>query len=191
MKEVQYWSENQPFPDTVTIAMLGNSITAYANWNEVLGRNDVLNFGVTDFTIKQLSWILAKWVIASKPKICFINGGQEDILLGVPLERIADDYSMLIDSLQNNGIKPVVQACILSWNDPEKNIQLTNVNRLMEAICDEKDIDFINLNTVLSDGTGLKPQVTTDGMHLNRKGYQLWAIMLKDYLLLNNPTENM
>ena len=186
IREVQRWTEEVPVPDSVHIAMLGNSLTAYADWNELLGRNDVQNFGVADFSVKQLSWLLDQWVIPSKPRFCFINGGQEDIMLGVPLERMAEDYSMILDSLQHNGIKPVVQSTLMRWEDAEANRQTEKINQLLTAICRERNIDFINLNTVLSGKNGLKPQYTTDGMHLNSKGYELWSIIVKDYLLLNN-----
>lgn len=191
MKEVQRWTEEIPVSDSIAIAMLGNSLTAYADWNELLGRNDVQNFGVADFTLKQLSWLLDKWVIPAAPRFCFINGGQEDIILGVPVEIVAEDYSMLLDSLQHNGIKPVVEAVILRWEDAENNQQAEKINQLLKAMCNEKNIDFINPNTILSGITGLKPQYTTDGMHLNSKGYELWSIMLKDYLLLNTPQKPM
>jgi lysophospholipase L1-like esterase len=187
IKEVQRWTEEIPVCDSIAIAMLGNSLTAYADWNELLGRKDVQNFGVADFSIKQLSWLLDQWVIPSKPGLCFINGGQEDIMLGVPVERIAEDYSMILDSLQHNGIQPVVQSTLMRWEDAEGNRQADRINQLLKAICNERNIDFINLNTVLSGKNGLKPQYTTDGMHLNSKGYELWSIILKDYLLLNNP----
>ena len=98
-----------------------------------LGRNDVQNFGVADFSIKQLSWLLADWVITSKPAFCFINGGQEDIMLGVPLERIADDYSMILDSLQHNGIKPVVQSTLMRWENPEGNHQADKIKSVAES----------------------------------------------------------
>jgi alpha-glucosidase len=172
MKEVQRWTEEIPVSDSIAIAMLGNSLTAYADWNELLGRNDVQNFGVADFTLKQLSWLLDKWVIPAAPRFCFINGGQEDIMLGIPMEI-------------------VVEAVILRWEDAENNQQAEKINQLLKAMCNEKNIDFINPNTILSGITGLKPQYTTDGMHLNSKGYELWSIMLKDYLLLNTPQKPM
>jgi lysophospholipase L1-like esterase len=187
IKEVQRWTEEIPVSDSITIVMLGNSLTAYADWNELLGREDVQNLGVADFSIKQLSWLLGNWVIASKPNLCFVNGGQEDIMLGVPVERIVEDYSQILDSLQHNGIQPVVQSVLLRWEDAEGNRKADRINQLLKAICYERNIDFINLNTVLSNLNGLKPQYTTDGMHLNSKGYELWSIILKDYLLLNNP----
>jgi lysophospholipase L1-like esterase len=187
IKEVQRWTEEIPVSGSIAIAMLGNSLTAYADWDELLGRKDVQNFGVADFSVKQLSWLLANWVIPSKPTFCFINGGQEDIMLGVPLERIAEDYSMILDSLLDNGIKPVVQSTLMRWEDVEGNRQTERINQLLKSICIKRHIDFINLNTVLSGKNGLKPQYTTDGMHLNSRGYELWSIMLKDYLLLNNP----
>ena len=191
INESQCWTEDIPIPDSITIAMLGNSLTAYADWNALLGRDDVQNFGIADFTVKQLSWLLADWVIKSKPALCFINGGQEDIMLGVPLERIAADYSMILDSLQHNGIEPVVQSTLLSWDNTEINSQVVKLNQLLKALCFKKNISFINLNTVLSDNGRLQPQLTTDGIHLNNKGYELWAIMLKDYLLLKDPRNKL
>jgi lysophospholipase L1-like esterase len=190
IKEVQRWKEEIPVSGSIAIGMLGNSLTAYADWDKLLGRSDVQNFGVADFTVKQLSWLLDKWVIPSKPVICFINGGQEDIMLGVPMERIAEDYSMILDSLQHNGIKPVVQSTLMRWEDGEGNRQTERINQLLKSICNKRNIDFINLNTVLSGKNGLKPQYTTDGMHLNSKGYELWSIMVKDYLLLHNPRKS-
>jgi hypothetical protein len=41
IKEVQRWTEEIPVCDSIAIAMLGNSLTAYADWNELLGRKDV------------------------------------------------------------------------------------------------------------------------------------------------------
>jgi lysophospholipase L1-like esterase len=187
VREVQQWTDEIPVPDSVPIVMLGNSLTAYADWNILLGRDDIQNFGIADFTMKQLSWLLADWVIKVKPSLCFVNGGQLDIMLGVPLERIADDYSMILDSLQHNGITPVVQSTLLFWGNPEVNRQVDKLNQLLKYICFEKDINYINLNTVLSNSNGLQPRLTTDGMHLNSQGYELWSIMLKDYLLLNDP----
>jgi len=187
VREVQRWNQDAAIPTDINIAMLGNSLTAYADWDELLGRKDVQNIGVADFTTEQLSWLLDRWVIASKPVICFINGGQEDIILGIPAERVAENYSRIIDKLQQHNIKAVIQSTLLSWNDPERNHQIERINVLLKSICDEKNIDYININTVLSGNNGLKPQLTTDGMHLNHKGYELWAIMLKDYLLLHNP----
>jgi lysophospholipase L1-like esterase len=93
---------------------------------------------------------------------------------------------MILDSLQHNGITPVVQSTLMRWEDEEGNRQTERINHLIKGLCRERNIDFINLNTVLSGKKGLKPQYTTDGMHLNSKGYELWAIILKDYPLLNN-----
>lgn len=185
--EVPRWTEDLPSPGGITIAMLGNSLTAYADWNKLLGRADIRNFGVADFTMKQLSWLLADWVIKSQPSLCFVNGGQLDIMLDIPLERIADDYTMILDSLQHNGITPVVQSTLLRWENPEANRKAEKLNQLLKAVCFKKNISYINLNAVLCNSQGLRPHLTTDGMHLNHKGYELWAILLRDYLLLNDP----
>ena len=43
--------------------------------------------------------------------------------------------------------------------------------------------DFLDLNRVLADADGLKPEFTTDGIHLNGAGYGAWVALLLDQRL--------
>src|SRR4030043_2243534 len=58
-------------PRTVSIVMLGNSITEYGgNWNTRLGRTDIRNSGQGGYTTGQMLWLLDSCVIKAKPENC-------------------------------------------------------------------------------------------------------------------------
>ena len=182
-------SQNQNYEtDTFAIVMLGNSLTYNGDWQKLLGRSDVHNCGITDFTSQQLGWILNWCVIANKPSICFINGGHEDVFLKVPLEAVSDNFAAIADTLKNHNIKPVFQSLLHLRNQPELNVKIKQINVLLKAYCERNNIDYIDLNTVLCDSGGVKSRLSTDGMQLNDDGYTQWGNQLKEYLQ-KNPIE--
>ena len=58
--------------------MLGNSLTNRISWNELLVRDDIANRGIgSDITAGFINRI--NFVFNVKPKICFIEGGVNDL----------------------------------------------------------------------------------------------------------------
>src|ERR1017187_5798507 len=79
------------------VVMLGNSLTFNANWNEFLGRNNIANRGIhSDITAGYLHRL--SYVYRLKPKICFIEGGVNDLYAGFSVSDIFDNYSKIIDT---------------------------------------------------------------------------------------------
>src|SRR4030042_1167019 len=76
-------------PHTVSIVMLGNSITEYGgDWNARLGRSDIRKSGQGGYTTGQLAWLLDSCVLKARPKYCFTLAGINDLSLGIPVERV-------------------------------------------------------------------------------------------------------
>ncbi|NJO70014.1 MAG: G-D-S-L family lipolytic protein [Bacteroidetes bacterium] len=161
---------------TKTIVMFGNSITYQGKWQETLGRNDVANCGIPGYTTGQLIWTI-KNVLHDYPgtKIWFIEGGINDITLGVPVKRIFENQKITIDSLKRNNIIPVVQSTILVNGDKKKNKEVVKLNKLSYKYCKENKIDYINLNALFSENGELKKELTTDGCHLVQTAYPMWS----------------
>lgn len=159
------------------IVMLGNSITEAADWNELLGRNDVLNRGISgDVT----SGFLARmdYVYKSGPKICFVMGGINDIIRNVKTTQIIVNLEKISEQLREKDITPVIQS-VLYINDihsdyREVNRKVDDVNRHMKNYCMENAIEFLDLNKVLSKNGKLLDEYTYDGLHLNGKAYVQW-----------------
>jgi lysophospholipase L1-like esterase len=165
------------------IVMFGNSITFQGKWEEVLGRNDVLNCGIPGYTTGQLIWTI-KNILKDHPgtKIWFLEGGINDISLGVPVNRVFENFKITIDSLKHNNIIPVVQSTILKNGDNRSNKLVTQLNKKIKKYCDEKQVDYIDLNRFLSTNGELIKELTTDGCHLQPNAYIPWGVEVKRVL---------
>jgi len=168
---------------TKNVVMFGNSITNQGKWEEVLVRPDVLNWGIPGYATGQLIWTI-KNVLHDHPgtKIWFLEGGINDITLGVPVKLILENYKTTVDSLKRNHIIPVVQSTILKNNAKVHNKQVTKLNKLVKKYCLKNQIEYIDLNTFLSRDGELIKELTTDGCHLVQSAYIPWAAEIKRVL---------
>ena len=157
------------------IVMFGNSLTAQGKWVELLGRTDVLNSGFAGLTTYHFLGLLNDNVIEKHPKICFVEAGINDITVGVSAEKIQDNYTTILKTLEKNNILPIVTLTFYEQNDPVSKAEVDILNNFLVNYCHEHAIKYINLNPLISDSTGLKAELAIDKTHLNEKGYKIWA----------------
>ncbi len=175
------------------IVMLGNSLTHGANWDELLGRQNVVGRGiVSDVTEGFLARL--RYVYKLKPKVCLIQGGLNDIYNWTPVEKIYSNYIRIINDLRVRGIQPVIQSTLyagknwgsdyLARNNPnlkpeevnaERNSQVKLLNKMLTDYARRNNIVFVDLNKKMSKNDFLRTDITYDGAHLNAKGYKIWA----------------
>jgi len=169
------------------IIMLGNSLTAGANWGELLGRSNAVGRGIPGDIIQGYN-VRVNDILKLKPKIVFVLGGLNDIYGWTPVEEIFSDYVKLIQSLKSNGIIIVIQSTTYAGRDwgkgwggtPENNAGRNNevdkLNILLSDYAKKNNIDYIDLNSKTSTRDSfLRPELTWDGIHFNAEGYRIWA----------------
>ncbi|SDK56154.1 Lysophospholipase L1 [Pedobacter sp. ok626] len=171
----------------VSVIMFGDSITNGANWKELLQRKDVKTCGFPGFTTSHLVWLIKENVIDLKPEICFLEGGINDIGVGIPLSRTKANYKKLIDGLLDNHIVAVVQSVLYQQNNPESKIQVDSLNTYLIEYCKTRKVHYLDINGRLSSATGLKAEYTVDGTHLNSVAYKIWAKEVKAILAILRP----
>jgi len=168
------------------IVMLGNSLTHGANWNELLGRNDVVERGissdVTEGIINRL-----QYVFKLQPKVCFIMAGLNDIYNWIPVEDIYVNYTHIVNLLRTKNITPIIQSTLYAgsewgkdWNltpenNAERNREVDKLNNLLRNYAAKNEIMFVELNSKMINGVYLNSSLTYDGVHLNAKGYKIWV----------------
>ena len=160
---------------TSEIVMFGNSITAKGDWNNLLNRNDIKNSGIDGYTTSHFVLLIKSHVFNFKPKICFLEGGINDIVVGIPLKRIKSNYTELIDGLIKNNIIPVVQSTLYQENNPQSKIQVDSLNDFLVSYCKANNIIYLDINSKLSTRSGLKAEYSLDGTHINKEAYKVWA----------------
>ncbi len=178
---------NKLFPKSQSnynIVMLGNSLTAGGNWNALLGRDDVLNGGTGHggFTTSHFVGMLQDEVIVHKPKICFVEGGINDLYIGVPIIRIRENVEYIIDTLKAHDIIPVLTLTIYTNRDTLENLRVDSINNIVKEMVRQKNVEYIDLNESLSENGFLLTKYTTDGLHLKPEAYPLWADKVKEVL---------
>lgn len=169
------------------IIMLGNSLTAGANWNELLGRSNVVGRGIPG-DVLQGFYARMNSIYKLKPKIVFICGGLNDIYAWTPTEEIYYNYIRIVTALQARNIIPVIQSTTYSAKDyakdwggtPEINLgrnkEVDKLNKLLYEYATRNNIDYIDIVSKMSTRDNfLRPELTWDGIHLNAGGYRIWA----------------
>lgn len=173
------------FTKQADIVMLGNSITAGIDWNELLGRKDIVNRGINgDITEGMLNRMNS--VLKVKPKICFFMGGINDLSRRVSPENIVENIKKIVSTLLENDIKPVLQSIIYtekSFYDYEHNNKyVTIINKELKKFAEGKGVLYLDMNKDLSEKGLLKAEYTPDGLHLNAEGYIVWGRVVKEII---------
>lgn len=171
------------------IVFLGNSITDGCEWAELFNNRHVKNRGIS---ADRSGWLLDRLdpIIEGHPKKLFLLIGTNDLAAGVTPEEIVANVAKLIDRFQNESrwTKIYVQS-ILPVNGKDfskyKNHYahshlIVPTNKKLEALCDEKEVTYLDVWGALADHDGkLDKRYTNDGLHLMGEGYLVWRDAIK------------
>ena len=170
-------------PQVDRVAMIGDSITHMGEWQSVLGRRDVVNWGIPGYTTGQIAWTFKD--LAGQEtglKAVFLEGGINDLTLGVPPDVIFANEVSAMAYWRKRGVVPVLQSVIYQVDAPKTYSVIRDLNARLRGYCDAEHVDYIDLDAVLSDSKGLQPDLSTDGTHLKPPAYELWAKEVKQTL---------
>jgi lysophospholipase L1-like esterase len=166
----------------VNILLIGDSLLAQENWNNLLGRNDIKNDAFGGAITQQILWNVKRGELISNPKIVVIDGGINDLLSGVPTQRVFRNYQMIIEILRKKNIKIIAHLVLYTADNELINKEVFILNYLLKEYFESQKIDFIDMNFQLSDHKKLNPNFSIDGIHLHKKAYKIWAKELKSKL---------
>jgi lysophospholipase L1-like esterase len=175
------------------IVFLGNSITHWTNWNELLGISNGKNRGipgdVTYGVIDRLDEALRAY-----PKKIFILIGINDVARGIPDEVILQNYQRIISGIKKLSPTTKIYFQTMLPTNPSfkklpnhyKNDHVVNINAGLKLIAAKNKITLIDLySSFIDEEQVLKKEYTYDGVHLTGKGYAVWAALLKKGSYLN------
>ncbi|MEG2060766.1 MAG: GDSL-type esterase/lipase family protein [Alistipes sp.] len=175
------------------IVFLGNSITDGCEWAELFNNRHVKNRGISG---DRVSWMLDRLdtLIAGHPKKLFLMIGTNDLAAGSTPAEVAANIRKVIDRFKKESpwTKIYVQS-ILPVNGVdmkcspkshwEKGAEIVATNKLIEKICLEKEVLYLDLYKVLVDNKGmLDKRYSNDGLHLMGPGYLAWKTAIEKYV---------
>ena len=128
----------------------------------------------------------------------FLMIGINDLIWGETDEDIVENYKEIVRRLRKEHPKSqiVVQSIlphggeISTWESRDKLLALPSdrilaMNETLKKIAADNDAYYLDLYPIFVTGDGhLRPDLTTDGLHLNREGYLVWRSAIALYAQL-------
>lgn len=149
------------------------------NFLERLGKSRALevrliNRGVNGDLTSGMLLRFKRDVIDLNPSHVIVLGGTNDIGWGLPVEDIFANLKRMLETAADNSIQPV--ACtvpsVLGWDQgiPPR----LELNRLLKHLCRAKGTPRADLFESTSDPATkrLRPEYSSDGLHMNEAGYR-------------------
>lgn len=179
------------FPNASSdIVFLGNSITDYTDWNELLQLKEARNRGISgDITFGVLERL--DEVTEGKPAKIFILIGINDISRNIPDTVILGNYKKIIHRIKKespgtkiyfNTLLPVNNS-FTNRDHFNKDEHILYVNDELKKLGALEKITVIDIYPHFLDAEKkLDKKYTYDGLHLDMEGYHKWSVILKPYL---------
>jgi lysophospholipase L1-like esterase len=172
------------------VIFLGNSITEYGDWRQLLNDSTIINRGIAaDNTFGILDRL--EDVISRQPGKLFIEVGINDLSQGIPVDLITKNIFAIVENVHRSlpqtkiyvhGIFPTNDRVKKVYPDAfNKNDLAETVNRELKRKATEIGFTYVDFGKKLKDKSGQLDNryADADGLHLNMTGYQLWVRFLK------------
>ncbi|CAD5980198.1 Lipolytic enzyme, G-D-S-L [Planktothrix tepida] len=131
----------------------------------------------------------------TQPDTIFVMIGINDLIRGVDDTTLLNNYREIIRDLRwvHPDTQIVVQSILphsgkqSSWEGRDRllkisNERIRNLNQSLKLIAEEEGAYYFNLHSLFTDADGnLRPELSTDGLHLSQQGYLVWSSALKLY----------
>jgi lysophospholipase L1-like esterase len=140
-----------------------------------------LNQGISGDTstgvLKRLSFFSK-----TRPDVIYVMAGINDLRNGASDETILRNHRRIIRTLkQSHPESLIIIQSILPTRQPKiANIRIRNLNEELAQIAKEQGVNYLNIHNWFTDSEGnLREDLTTDGLHLSTRGYDVWQWALE------------
>lgn len=183
------------------VAFLGDSITylgaAYPSgycklvdkaleWQGI--KCEMIYAGISGHKSNQMLERLDRDVLSHKPQWMLLSCGVNDVWHGengVPLPQYKENITQIVEKAQAAGVNVIILASTLIGEDVngDNNRKLNEYNDFLKTLAAEKNLPFVDLNTVMKqrinalEAKGRTPGtlLTVDGVHMNPAGNMIMA----------------
>ncbi len=157
--------------------LIGDSHFEFHKW-----ANEYTNLGIAGDTTSGVLHRLSQFSLKHTTNL-YLLIGINDIIYGNSLKEIKNNYSQIIDELNRMDIENIYTISVLPVSNSVRgfkaiNAKVQKLNQFIKEISTKNYIKYLDVSTKLRKGVYLDPVYTTDGLHLNDKGYKI----LKEFI---------
>ncbi len=125
----------------------------------------------------------------TRPDTIYVMAGTNDLRQGVRDRVILDNTRQIIQRLRQNHPQAqiIVQSILPTRLSAIPSDRIRNLNQHIAAIAQQEGAGYLNLHRLFVNNQGqMQRELTTDGIHLARRGYAVWqeALNYADALIL-------
>lgn len=199
----RYRAENEklraPGPAEKRIVFMGNSITEFwsEHYPEFFAGKSFINRGISGQTTSQMLVRFRQDVIDLNPFAVVILAGTNDIAGNTgpaTLPEIAGNIFSMAELARAHGIEVLICSVLPAADYPwrpglEPAGKIARLNEMLKDYALKNHFIWVDFYSVMNDGSGgLKPEYTYDGVHPNRRGYEVMGEIAEQSLqiLLKN-----
>jgi lysophospholipase L1-like esterase len=176
------------FPPKNAILFIGSS--TFTKWTDVqtyFPKHTIINRGFGGSSLPNLIYYIKDIVYPYKPKQVVIYCGENDFTGGATAKVVADRVKQLFDLIREKYPKvPITYISIKPSPSREKYwAEMVAANQLIvELIAKTKRANYINTYDAMfnPDGKIMTDIFLADNLHMNAKGYAIWAKIMEPYL---------
>ncbi|MBD2576791.1 lysophospholipase [Oscillatoria sp. FACHB-1406] len=191
-QEARVAAQNKP--DNLYI-LLGDSISLWFPKELLPVGKTWLNQGISGETTLGLLRRLTS-LDETEPKAIFVMIGINDLLKGISDDTILANQRLIVRYLKSaHPNTTIVMQSILphggegaTWEGRDRLLALPNqriqgINDELRKIAESENVMYLNLYPIFANQQGqLKMDLSTDGLHLNQRGYALWNTALQVFI---------
>lgn len=181
-------------PEKLTI-LAGDSISLWFPPELLPGDRTWLNQGISGETSAGLLKRLELFK-ATQPDTVFLMIGINDLIQGFSTDTVLANQELIIQDLQEQhpSTRIVIQSVLphageaATWEGRDRLLKVSNeairkLNERLKGLSDQYDnVEYLDLYSDFVDDQGnLRTELSTDGLHLNPKGYEVWQDMLRSH----------
>lgn len=191
-EKVAAFVEENPALKSGQIVFIGDSMTERYKLDRLYKdlELEVYNRGISGDTAAWLQTRLEASLLAPAPSKVVLMIGTNDINYGRSAEEIATDYESILRRMRQNlpeaeiwCVSIIPQNTDYSEHAAGNNAQIREANEKIKALACSYGLEYVDLYSLLVDENGLLDgKYSSDGLHLNRKGYAVWTDVMKELL---------
>jgi len=180
--------DTEKMPEPNGILFVGSSSIRMWKTDEDFPTLNIINRGFGGSQTSDALLYANRIILKYKPRLIAIYEGDNDIAAGKNPEKVFKDTKTLFGRIHEalpeiRIIYVAIKPSIARWKMVG---DMRKVNALIKAHA-EKDprIHYLDIDTPMlgADGKPSKDLFIEDGLHLNRKGYDLWNSLIHPYLV--------
>jgi lysophospholipase L1-like esterase len=161
--------------------VVGDSLSLWLPAQTLPNSHIWLNQGISGDTTKNILRRVNAFK-QTRPDSIYLMAGVNDLRKGESDETILRNLRQIMRQLRSNhGDANIMVQSILPTSIGISSDRIQNLNQAIELIAYQEKVNYLDLYSRFVTEQGQMPaELSTDGLHLNGRGYSIWSSVLRD-----------